>query len=66
MEALRVLDKAVKIKSSYAEGYFYMGLCFEKLNRLEDAKESFETALIYEADYEEATQALAKVNSLLK
>ena len=66
MEALRVLDKAVKIKSSYAEGYFYMGLCFEKLNRLEDAKESYETALIYDADYDEARQALAKVTNLLK
>ncbi len=66
MEALRVLDKAVKIKSSFAEGYFYMGLCFEKLNRLEDAKESYETALIYESDYDEAKQALTNVSSLLK
>lgn len=66
MEALRVLDKAVKIKSAYAEGYFYMGLCFEKLNRLEDAKESYETALIYDADYEEARQALTKVTDLLQ
>lgn len=66
MEALKVLDKAVKIKSSFAEGYFYMGLCFEKLNRLEDAKESYETALIYESNYGEARQALTKVSSLLK
>ncbi len=66
MEALRVLDKAVKIKSSYAEGYYYMGLCFEKLNRLDDAKESYETALIYDADYDEAKQALTKVTSLVK
>lgn len=66
MEALRVLDKAVKIQSSYAEGYYYMGQCFEKLNRLEDAKESYETALIYDSEYEEASQALTKVSGLLK
>ncbi len=65
MDALRVLDKAVKIKSAYAEGYFYMGMCFEKLNRLEDAKESYETALIYDADYDEARQALTQVSKLL-
>ncbi len=66
MDALRVLDKAVKIKSSYAEGYYYMGLCFEKLNRLDDAKESYETALIYDADNDDARQALTKVADLLK
>lgn len=65
MEALRILDKAVKIKSSYAEGYYYMGRCFEKLNRLDDAKESYETALIYDSNYEEATQALTTVSALI-
>ncbi|RYF85169.1 MAG: hypothetical protein EOO03_13705, partial [Chitinophagaceae bacterium] len=66
MEALRVLDKAVKIRAAYAEGYFLMGQCFEKLNRPEDAKESYETALIYQADYDEASKALASVNKLLQ
>jgi tetratricopeptide (TPR) repeat protein len=58
MEALQVLDRAVKIKSNFAEGYYYMGRCFEKLERKEDAIESYQTALIYKPAYTEATAAL--------
>ncbi len=66
MDALIVLDKAVKIQNNYPEGYFFMGRCFEKLNRWEDAKESYETALIYDKDYEEAKEALAKLGPVDK
>lgn len=58
MEALRILDKAVKVKSNFAEGYYFMGRCFEKLARKEDAIESYQTALIYDPAYSDALNAL--------
>lgn len=58
MEALQVLDKAVKVQSNFAEGYYYMGRCFEKLERKEDAIESYQTALIYDPAYSDASNAL--------
>lgn len=64
MDALIVLDKALKVKNTYAEGYYYMGLCFEKLGRLEDAKESYETTLIYDSEFEIARDALQKLQSV--
>lgn len=65
MDALLVLDKALKVNNSYAEGYYYMGRCFEKLGRLADAKESYETTLIYNSDYQEAKEALAAIEKKL-
>ncbi len=61
MEALLVLEKAVKLNNSFEEGYYYMGRCFEKLNRKEDAIESYQTALIYAPDFSEAKEALANL-----
>ena len=61
MEDLLVLEKAVKLNNSFEEGYYYMGRCFEKLNRKEDAIESYQTALIYAPDFSEAKEALANL-----
>ncbi len=61
MEALLVLEKAVKLNNSFEEGYYFMGLNFEKLNRLNDAIESYQTALIYAPDFIEAKEALARL-----
>lgn len=58
MEALRVADKAVKVKNNFAEGYYFMGRCFEKLDRKDDAIESYQTALIYDRAYKDASDAL--------
>ena len=60
-DALQVLQKAVKLNNRYEEGYYYMGLNFEKLGKKEEAIESYETALIYAPDYIEAKDALAKL-----
>lgn len=60
-DALQVLQKAVKLNNRFEEGYYYMGLNFEKLGKKEEAIESYETALIYAPDYIEAKDALAKL-----
>lgn len=60
-EALSVLDKAITLQNNFDEGYYYMGKCYEKLNRKQDAIESYQTALLYSPDYTEAKDALARL-----
>ena len=60
-EALAVLDKAVTLQNNFDEGYYYRGKCLEKLNRIEEAIESYQSALMYSPDYTEATEALQRL-----
>ena len=60
-EALNVLNKAVTLQNNFDEGYYWAGRCLEKLNRVNDAIESYKTALQYDPQYIEAQDALAKL-----
>lgn len=60
-EALEVLNKAVTLQNNFDEGYYWMGRCFEKLNRPNEAIESYQTALQYDPDFIEAKVALDKL-----
>ena len=60
-EAATVLQKAVMLQNNYDKGYYYLGRCFEKLNNKEDAIEAYKMALVYDPNYEEAQDALAKL-----
>jgi len=60
-EALKVLDRAITLQNKFDEGYYWMGRCFEKLNRTNDAIESYRSALLYNPDYVEAKDALGKL-----
>lgn len=60
-EALLVFDRAVTVQNKFDEGYYWMGRCFEKLNKPNDAGESYRTALLYNPDFVEAKDALAKL-----
>ncbi len=60
-EALKVLDKAVTLQNNFDEGYYWKGRCLEKMNRVNDAIESYRTALLYDPEYVEAQDALAKL-----
>lgn len=62
-EAITVLNKAVTLKNSYDEGYFYLGRNLEKLNRMEEAREMYERALQYDPGYLEASDALKNLHS---
>jgi len=57
-DALKVLKRAVTIQNNFDEGYFWMGKCYEKLNRKDDAIQSYQNALLYDKDYSEARTAL--------
>ena len=60
-EAATVLQKAVMVQNNYDKGYYYLGRCFEKLNNKEDAIEAYKMALLYDPNYEEAQDALGKL-----
>lgn len=61
-DAIKVLKRAVTIQNNFDEGYFWMGKCYEKLNRKNDAIESYQTALLYDKDYIEARNALDRID----
>ena len=57
-EALKVLGKAVTIQNNFDEGYYWMGNCYKKLNKKEEAIQSYHTALMYDKDFIEARDSL--------
>jgi tetratricopeptide (TPR) repeat protein len=63
-DALNVLKRAVTVQNNFDEGYFWMGKCYEKLNRKDDAIQSYETALLYDKNYDEAREALDKLKTV--
>lgn len=60
-EALAVLDKAVTLQNGFDEGYYYKGRCLEKLNRVPEAIEMYQRALLYDPQYIDAKEALARL-----
>jgi len=62
-EALEVLKKAVTIQNNFDEGYYWMGKCYEKLGRKDDAVQSYQTALLYDKNFTEAREALDKIKA---
>ncbi len=60
-EALKVLKRAVTVQNNFDEGYFWMGKCYEKLNKKQDAIQSYQSALLYDKNYSEARHALQKL-----
>ena len=59
--AIAVLDKAVTLQNKFDEGYYWLGRCLEKLNKPNDAIEKYKTALLYNKNYIEAQDALARL-----
>jgi tetratricopeptide (TPR) repeat protein len=57
-EAIKVLKRAVTIQNNFDEGYYWMGKCYEKLNQKNEAIQSYQNALLYDKNYEEARAAL--------
>ncbi len=64
--ALQVLNKAVTLQNSFEEGYYYIGMCLEKLNRNEEAADAYQKALMYDPQYEEAKTALQRIEKINK
>lgn len=57
-QALKVLERAVTIQNNFDEGYYWMGNCYKKLNKKEEAIQSYHTALMYDKNFTEARDSL--------
>jgi len=57
-EAIKVLTRAVTIQNNFDEGYYWLGNCFKKLNKKQEAIESYQTALMYDKNFIEARDSL--------
>jgi len=60
-EALDVLQKAVAVQNTFDEGYYWMGRCYEKLDKRKEAIENYQLALQIDPNYLEATDALGRL-----
>jgi len=60
-EAIAVLEKATILQNNFDEGYYWMGRCYEKINRREEAIDSYNAALFYDPEYQEAKDGLARL-----
>jgi tetratricopeptide (TPR) repeat protein len=59
--AADVLEKAITVQNQFDKGYYYLGQCYEKLNRTQEAIEVYQRALIIDPGYMEAKDALGKL-----
>jgi len=62
-ESVEVLNRAVTLQNNFDRGYFYLGRSYEKLNKKEEAMQAYEKALMYDPNYEEAREALARLTA---
>lgn len=60
-EALDALQKAVAVQNTFDEGYYWMGRCYEKLNKTKEAIENYQLALQIDPNYLEAKDALGRM-----
>lgn len=60
-EALVLLEKAVAVQNTFDEGYYWMGRCYEKLDRKKEAISNYQLALQIDPDYLEAKDALGRM-----
>ena len=57
-DAVKVLTKAVTVQNNFDEGYYWLGNCYKKLNKKEEAIQSYHKALMYDKNFIEARDSL--------
>ena len=60
-EGLQTIQKAIKLNNRFAEGYYWEGVCYEKLKDKNNAIESFNMALMYDSSLIEAKDAILQI-----
>ncbi len=60
-EAAKILETAIKVKNTYGLSYYYLGKCYEKLNRPKEAIEVYDIVLQLNPDDEDAKDALSRL-----
>ena len=59
--AIEVLNRALTIQNNFDEGYYWRGMCYEKLNKKQEATENYQMALLYDKNFIEAKEALSRL-----
>ena len=59
--AVDVLKQAVTVQNTFDEGYYWLGRCYEKLGKQQDAIDNYQQALQIDPDYVEAKDALSRM-----
>ncbi len=62
-ESLTVLNKAIALQNNFDAAYYYKGRTLEKLNINLEAIEAYRLALMYDPQYTEAQEALARLTA---
>ncbi len=60
-KAIEILQKGLKEDEENPIVHYHLGICFEALNRLDEAKKEFRRALEIKPDFEEAKKHLDKL-----
>ena len=61
LDALKTLELAITVNKTYEEAYYWMGRCFEQLDKKEQAIQNYKLALQFDPNYIEAKDALGKL-----
>ena len=61
VEALKTLELSLAVKKTYDEAYYWMGRCYEKLGKKQEAVDNYKMALQLSPDYVEPKDALGKM-----
>jgi tetratricopeptide (TPR) repeat protein len=61
LEGINTLIKAVTIKNSYQDGYYYLGECYEQIGETAKAIEAYQTALLYNPHDKQAEDCLKRL-----
>jgi tetratricopeptide (TPR) repeat protein len=59
--AAAVLETSITVQNQFDKGYYYLGQCYEKLNRMQEAIDAYQLALQLDPEYTEAKDALGKL-----
>ena len=65
-QAAAYFTRAIEADDRYFQAYYARGYAFESMNRFEDAKRDYETALNINMDYRAAKDALFRVSNILE
>lgn len=62
-EALKVFNMTVTVSNTDADGYYWLGRCYEATGKIQDAIENYERAIALDRTFTEARTALRRLNS---
>jgi tetratricopeptide (TPR) repeat protein len=62
-EALKIFNMTITVSNTDADGYYWLGRCYEATGKIEDAIANYERAIALDRTFTEARTALKRLNS---